>query len=99
MAEPTRLCEEGFGAWTALGLVVLGSLAMLGGAIAAVLSWIGALLNTWQLEDKTWFAALLVLGLLGFGVLAMIAYVLGGLYRDGGKRVGRLAVVRVSSGY
>jgi hypothetical protein len=77
----------GFGAWTALGLVVLGSLAMLGGAIAAVLSWIGALLNTWQLEDKTWFGALLVLGLLGFGVLAMIAYVLGG---PDGTRHGRV---------
>ena len=87
MAEPTRLCEEGFGAWTALGLIVLGSLAMLGGAIAAVLSWIDALLNTWQLEDKTWFGALLVLGLLGFGVLAMIAYVLGG---PDGTRHGRV---------
>ena len=59
-------------------LVVVGSLAMLAGAVAAVVSWIGALLNTAQLEDKTWFVSLLVLGLLGIGVLAMVAYVLAG---------------------
>ena len=68
----------GSGAWTALGLVIVGSLAILGGTIAAVVSWIGALFNTWQLEDKMWFAALLALGLLGFGVVAMIAYVIAG---------------------
>ena len=56
----------GSGAWTALGLVIVGSLAILGGSIAAVVSWIGALL-TWQLQDKMWFASLLALGLLGFG--------------------------------
>ena len=33
----------GSGAWTALGLVVVGSLAILGGTVAAVVSWIGAL--------------------------------------------------------
>jgi uncharacterized membrane protein len=49
-----------------------------------VVSWIGALLNTWQLEDKLWFAALLALGLLGFGVVAMIAYVVAG--PDGTKQ-------------
>ena len=68
----------GSGAWTALGLVSVGSLAILGGTVAAVLSWLAALLNTWQLEDKTWFASLLALGLLGFGIVAMIAYVVAG---------------------
>jgi hypothetical protein len=68
----------GTGAWIALGLVIVGLLAMLGGTIAAVVSWIGALLNTWQLEDKLWFGALLALGLLGFGVVAMVAYVVAG---------------------
>ena len=68
----------GSGAWTALALVIVGSLVMLGGTIAAVVSWIGALLNTWQLEDKLWFGALLAGGLLGVGVLAMIAYVVAG---------------------
>jgi hypothetical protein len=46
----------GSGAWTALGLVIVGSLAIVGGTVAAVVSWIAALFNTWQLEDKTWFA-------------------------------------------
>ena len=68
----------GSGAWTALALVIVGTLAVLGGTVAAVLSWIAALLNTWQLEDKLWFASLLVLGLLGFGVFAMVAYVVAG---------------------
>ena len=74
----------GSGAWTALGLVIVRSLAILGGTIAAVVSWIGALLNTWQLEDKLWFVSLLALGLLGFGVVAMIAYVVAG--PDGEKQ-------------
>jgi hypothetical protein len=68
----------GSGAWTALALVILGSLVLLGGTVAAVMSWMGALVNTWQLEDKLWFASLLALGLLGFGVVAMIAYVVAG---------------------
>ena len=43
-----------------------------------------ALINTWQLDDKMWFASLLAPGLLGFGVIAMIAYVVAGL--DGTKQ-------------
>ena len=65
-------------------LVVVGSLAMLAGAVAGVVSWIGALLNTARLEDRTWFVSLLVLGLFSFGLLAMIAYVLYG--PDGSHR-------------
>ena len=68
----------GSGVWTALGLVVVGSLAILVGTVAAMVSWISALLNTWELEDKLWFASLLGLGVLGFGVVAMIAYVVAG---------------------
>jgi uncharacterized membrane protein len=68
----------GSGAWTGLGLVIVASLTILGATIAAVVSWVAALLNTWQLEDKTWFASLLALGILGFGVVAMIAYLVAG---------------------
>jgi hypothetical protein len=68
----------GSGAWAALALVIVGSLVILAGTAAAVLSWIGALLNTWQLEEKAWFASLLALGLLGFGVVGMIAYLVVG---------------------
>jgi hypothetical protein len=74
----------GSGAWTALGLVILGLLAILGGTVAAVVSWLAALINTWQLDDKMWFASVLALGLLGFGVIAMIAYVVAG--PDGTKQ-------------
>jgi hypothetical protein len=56
--------------------LVLAALAFAGGGILALASWIGALLNTWQLEDKTWFVVLLVLGLFSFGWIAMVAYVI-----------------------
>ena len=59
--------------WLAIAALVIAS-----GAVAALASWIGALLNTAQLEDKTWFAVLLVLGVFSFGWLAMIAYVVAG---------------------
>jgi hypothetical protein len=61
-----------------VALVVVGSLAMIGGLVAGVASWIGALFNTAQLEDKTWFGSLLVLGLFSAGFLAMVGYVLAG---------------------
>ena len=54
--------------WTLVGIGALGGLA----------AWFAALLNTAQLEDRTWFLALLVLGLFSFGWIAMIAYVLAG---------------------
>jgi hypothetical protein len=65
-------------AWSMIGLVILGSMAVIGGSIGGLVAWIGALLNTAQLESKTWFIVLLVLGLFSFGVIAMIAYVIGG---------------------
>jgi hypothetical protein len=58
--------------------LLIAALVFAGGTVAAVGSWIGALLNTWQLEDKTWFVALLVLGLFSFGWVAMVAYVFAG---------------------
>jgi hypothetical protein len=56
----------------------LASIVILAGSVAAIASWIGALLNTARLADKTWFIVLLVLGLASFGWLAMIAYVFAG---------------------
>jgi hypothetical protein len=61
-----------------LGLGVIGGLAIVGGAIGGLVSWIGALLNTSQLPSKTWFLVLLVLGIFNFGFLAMIAYLIAG---------------------
>ena len=64
--------------WSMIGLMVVGGLAVVGAAIGGLVAWIGALINTAALVDKTWFILLLVLGLLSFGFVAMIAYVLAG---------------------
>ena len=58
--------------------LLVAALALAGGSLLAVASWIGALINTWQLQDRTWFAALLLLGLFSFGWVAMAAYVIAG---------------------
>jgi hypothetical protein len=60
------------------GLGLAGSVAIVGGLIGGLVSWIGALLNTAQLESKAWFIGLLLLGIFNFGFFAMIAYVLAG---------------------
>jgi hypothetical protein len=65
-------------AWSLLGLGILGGLAVMGGLTVGLISWIGALLNTWQRESKGWFVGLLLLGIFNFGFFAMIAYVLAG---------------------
>jgi hypothetical protein len=65
-------------AWSMLGLGIVGGLTMVGGMIVGFVSWIGALMNTSQLESKTWFLVLLLLGLFSFGFVAMIAYVVAG---------------------
>jgi len=65
-------------AGTTIALLLVGTLAVVGGAIAGLVAWIGALINTAQLEDKLWFIVLLVLGLMSFGFVAMIAYVIAG---------------------
>lgn len=66
------------GAWVILGLGIVAALAVIAGLIGGLVSWIGALLNTAQLDDKLWFILLLVLGLVSFGVVAMFAYVIAG---------------------
>ena len=65
-------------AWVLLGLGVAGGLAIVGGLIGGLVSWIGALLNTAQREGKGWFLALLLLGIFNFGVIGMIAYLIAG---------------------
>jgi hypothetical protein len=58
--------------------LLLASVLMTVGGIAAVVAWVGALFNTFQLEDRTWFIVLLVLGLFSFGWIATAAYVIAG---------------------
>jgi hypothetical protein len=65
-------------AWSMLGLGVAGAVAMIGGMIGGLVAWIGALLNTSELESKSWFLVLLLLGIFSFGFVAMIAYIVAG---------------------
>ena len=65
-------------AWVLIGLAILGVLAAAGGVIAGFVAWIGAVLNTWQLDSKAWFVGLLLLGIFNFGFIAMVIYVLAG---------------------
>ena len=65
-------------AWTVAALVGIGIVAMIGGVIGQFVAWIGAVLATAELEDKTWFLVLLLLGVLSFGFVAMLAYVIAG---------------------
>ena len=62
----------------AFGLAFLGVLGIVAGGIGQFVAWIGAVVNTSRLDDKTWFVVLLVLGLLSFGFIAMLVYVLAG---------------------
>jgi hypothetical protein len=64
--------------WTLLGLMGLAMLLLLFAAVAHFVAWIGAVLNTAQLPDKTWFVVLLVVGLLGLVFIATVAYVIAG---------------------
>jgi hypothetical protein len=64
--------------WTMIVLAVIGILVMIGGGIGQFVAWIGAVLNTASLQDKTWFWVLLLVGLFSFGLIAMIIYVLVG---------------------
>ena len=63
-------------AWVTLPLGAVGALAILGGMAAGLVAWIGALLNTWQLQSKAWFIGLLLLGIFNLGFFAMIAFLL-----------------------
>jgi MFS family permease len=74
-------------AWRLLGLGVIGGLAFTGAMIGGLVSWIGALLNTSQLESKGWFLLLLLLGIFSFGLIGMIAYLIAG--PDGTRETAR----------
>ena len=64
--------------WPMAGLAIVGILALVGGSIGQLVAWIGAVVNTSRLEDKTWCIVLLVLGLLSFGFIAMLVYLVAG---------------------
>src|SRR4029450_4899946 len=64
--------------WTLLSLCALAMLLLLLAAVAHFVAWIGAVLNTAQLSDKTWFVVLLVVGLLGLVFIAPGVYLIAG---------------------
>ena len=64
--------------WSMVALAALGVVTMLGAIVAQFVAWIGAVINTAQLADKTWFLVLLILGLLSFGFIAMVIYLAAG---------------------
>lgn len=65
-------------AWLMSAFAIGGLLAIIGGGVAGLVSWIGALLNTAELNDKAWFLLVLLLGIFNFGLLGMLVYVLVG---------------------
>jgi hypothetical protein len=78
-------------AWLAIASVLVTA-----GGVTGLVSWLGALLNTAQLDDKTWVVVLLVLGLFSFGWIAMIAYIIAG--PDGSRPSGAPLEVATAAG-
>jgi hypothetical protein len=70
--------KSGILPWILLGLMGLAMLLLLFAAVTHFVAWIGAVLNTAQLPDRTWFVVLLVVGLLGLVFIATVAYVIAG---------------------
>lgn len=64
--------------WSMLVLAGFAVLVIVAASIGLFVAWIGAVLNTVNLADKTWFVVLLVGGLLSVGFLVTLAYVIAG---------------------
>lgn len=62
--------------WLLVGVTILGVMVAFAGGIAEFVAWIGAIANSYHLADKMWFLLTLLLGLIGFGLIVMILYVL-----------------------
>jgi len=62
--------------WAIVVTAILAALVFLAASIAQLAAWIGALIATAPIENKAWFVILLVAGLLGFGLIAMLVYLL-----------------------
>jgi hypothetical protein len=73
--DVTGLRETLFG-WAMGGLAVVVVLVIVAIAVIEFTAWVGAVLNAARLHDKIWFVILLVAGLLSFGFIAMIIYLI-----------------------
>lgn len=62
--------------WLMVALAAVAVLLFVAASTAQLVAWIGALIETALLESKAWFVVLLVAGLLGFGLIAMLVYLL-----------------------
>ncbi len=67
--------------WTTITVMTLGGLFVLAGGIVQFVAWIGGLVNSYRLADRTWFVVLLTTGILSFffaliGFGGMLAYVI-----------------------
>ena len=68
--------------WVTIGLIVTGGVIAFVGSIMQFVAWIGGMVNSFALPERTWFAILLIGGVLSFvfaplGFAAMLAYVIG----------------------
>lgn len=76
--------------WALVSFIILGGIAFLGSLVVQIAAWVGAVINTNRLVDKTWYNILLWCGLAaivlnafgGLGILIgwvlMLVYVVGG---------------------
>jgi hypothetical protein len=51
--------------WVLVSFIVLGGIVVLGGIAVQLVAWIGAVINTNRLVDKTWYNVLLWGGVAG----------------------------------
>ncbi|MGA8922179.1 MAG: hypothetical protein WB682_03465 [Candidatus Dormiibacterota bacterium] len=67
--------------WSTVVVIVIGAFLAAIGGIVQLAAWIGGLVNSYRLPDKTWFVVLLLGGVFGlaFGLISfavMVAYVI-----------------------
>lgn len=74
--DVTGIRENAFG-WVMVALAAVAALVLIT-AVTQFIAWVGAVINTAGLKDKTWFIILLVTGLLSFRFIAMIIYLVAG---------------------
>ncbi|QGN32837.1 hypothetical protein [Microlunatus sp. Gsoil 973] len=67
----------------AVVMASVGVLVLILASIGQFVAWVGAVVNTFALEDKAWFVILLVAGLVSLGFVATLIYVIIG--PDGSK--------------
>lgn len=67
--------------WMSVAIISLGGLIAVVGSIVQLVAWVGAVVNSYPLPDRTWFMVLLIGGVASFvfapaGFAVMIAYII-----------------------